>query len=290
MFLRINTQASVLSGGERELNYSFNSSPSHDAGNDIGRHSFDASKNVINSVLIFLGSTINFSDRLLRTTTIELEGIEVLRMRDPQELYQLDRQSRGAIKLVIVDEASMDLLPQSPRELNQVTCGVGAVLAYRLPEVARKIRRAARQSGTETQLRFLPMQAPLDTWFAVLRLLLLGEKFVPAELLDDDAYDRTLPIKPMEDNGPVEEQQSVVAGQLYFSPNLTVRENQVMKLVAEGLSNRSIADELGLSEHTVKLHLHHVFGKLGVRNRTSATHWFLSRNEPTKDTGNEGTP
>src|SRR5215469_13170643 len=48
---------------------------------------------------------------------------------------------------------------------------------------------------------------------------------------------------------------------------LTPREEQVVALVAEGLSNREIAQELGLSEHTVKKHLFRIFNKLGISTR-----------------------
>ena len=48
---------------------------------------------------------------------------------------------------------------------------------------------------------------------------------------------------------------------------LTSREEQVVALVADGLSNRSVATELGLSEHTVKKYLFRIFEKLGISNR-----------------------
>ena len=51
---------------------------------------------------------------------------------------------------------------------------------------------------------------------------------------------------------------------------LTVREGQVLELLADGLSNKQIAARLGLSDETVKFHLSAVFGKLGVSNRTEA--------------------
>lgn len=49
---------------------------------------------------------------------------------------------------------------------------------------------------------------------------------------------------------------------------LSGRERAVMSLVQRGLRNKEIADELGLTEGTVKVHLHRVFEKLGVRSRT----------------------
>jgi DNA-binding NarL/FixJ family response regulator len=51
---------------------------------------------------------------------------------------------------------------------------------------------------------------------------------------------------------------------------LTPREIEVLELVAEGLSNKSIADRLGISDQTVKFHLASISGKLGASNRTDA--------------------
>jgi DNA-binding NarL/FixJ family response regulator len=51
------------------------------------------------------------------------------------------------------------------------------------------------------------------------------------------------------------------------SERLTTREYQIALLAARGLANKEIARELGVSDGTVKLHLHKVYQKLGVRNR-----------------------
>lgn len=51
-------------------------------------------------------------------------------------------------------------------------------------------------------------------------------------------------------------------------PSLTDREHEVFTGVMEGLSNREIAESLGISCETVKVHLKHVFSKLGVHRRT----------------------
>ena len=52
---------------------------------------------------------------------------------------------------------------------------------------------------------------------------------------------------------------------------LSGSERQVLDLVARGASNRDVADQLSLSEATVRKHLEHVYRKLGVTNRTAAS-------------------
>jgi DNA-binding NarL/FixJ family response regulator len=51
---------------------------------------------------------------------------------------------------------------------------------------------------------------------------------------------------------------------------LTQREKQVLALLVEGLSNKEIAQALGISARTVNFHLENVYGKLGVSSRTEA--------------------
>jgi DNA-binding NarL/FixJ family response regulator len=48
---------------------------------------------------------------------------------------------------------------------------------------------------------------------------------------------------------------------------LTPRQYQVAMLVARGLSNREVARQLGLNHGTVKLHVHEIFRKLGLKSR-----------------------
>jgi DNA-binding NarL/FixJ family response regulator len=58
---------------------------------------------------------------------------------------------------------------------------------------------------------------------------------------------------------------------------LSNRELEVLKLVAEGASNSEIASRLHISQATVKSHLIHIFGKLGVSDRTAAVTVALQR-------------
>jgi DNA-binding NarL/FixJ family response regulator len=51
---------------------------------------------------------------------------------------------------------------------------------------------------------------------------------------------------------------------------LTIREREVLALVAEGFTNRRIAETLYISESTAGVHVSHILGKLGVETRTEA--------------------
>jgi DNA-binding NarL/FixJ family response regulator len=77
--------------------------------------------------------------------------------------------------------------------------------------------------------------------------------------------------------------RDVLAGKTYLAPaaaaklaegvtrvQLTPRELSTLRLMADGKSNKEIANALGISERTVKTHLGHLFEKLGVTSRTEA--------------------
>lgn len=85
-----------------------------------------------------------------------------------------------------------------------------------------------------------------------LRLMAGGGRYLPMELVEK----RQNPATP----APAAEPAGV----------LSRRENEVLQLLAEGLSNRDIGERLSLAEPTVKMHVKSVCRKLGVSNRTQA--------------------
>jgi two-component system NarL family response regulator len=60
-------------------------------------------------------------------------------------------------------------------------------------------------------------------------------------------------------------------------PSLTVREVEVLALIATGLRNKLIATELGISETTVAVHIRNIFAKLKVNERTAAVNVGVRR-------------
>jgi DNA-binding NarL/FixJ family response regulator len=96
-----------------------------------------------------------------------------------------------------------------------------------------------------------------------LRLVLAGETFVPSTLVDEPTPAEALPQS--------ESAQRAALG------NLTRRELEAVRLLADGLSNREIAGVMGLAEVTVKLHLHNAFHKMGARSRADAVRIALQK-------------
>ncbi|MBI5379391.1 MAG: response regulator transcription factor [Nitrospirae bacterium] len=62
-------------------------------------------------------------------------------------------------------------------------------------------------------------------------------------------------------------------------PALTPREQEAARLAAQGDSNKEMAEKLGVCEGTVKIHLHHLFQKLHVTNRTQLIRLVLQQRE-----------
>ena len=74
-------------------------------------------------------------------------------------------------------------------------------------------------------------------------------------------------------------------------PVLTDREEQVLRLIADGLTNRAIACNLSISESTVENHIHHIYTKLSISNRAQAVVYAFQgivvlQNDPVGPGGN----
>jgi DNA-binding NarL/FixJ family response regulator len=111
----------------------------------------------------------------------------------------------------------------------------------------------------------------LDELVQCIRIVAGGREWLPPGLIDG-VFERETA------------RQSVSA---HLAQSLTCREREIVLLVAEGLSNKEMCRRLGLSEGTVKIHLHNVYEKVGVNNRTAlAAMAVASREELILSTGN----
>jgi two-component system nitrate/nitrite response regulator NarL len=86
---------------------------------------------------------------------------------------------------------------------------------------------------------------------------------------------KLLPPPPFDQ--AIVQEQNTIAEKVRIA--LTDRERQIMRLVSEGLSNKEIGRRLNIAEGTIKVHLHHIFQKLDIGNRTALAALAIFRND-----------
>ena len=102
---------------------------------------------------------------------------------------------------------------------------------------------------------FIPKTSAPDVTISAIQLVLAGGVYIPPHVL-----------KPQTDTTELNEKSND-----YNSINrLSKRQKQVLDLLSLGKSNQNIADDLGLSIPTIKMHVSAIFKKLNVKNRTEA--------------------
>ncbi|MGM4920666.1 response regulator [Tardiphaga sp. 813_E8_N1_3] len=88
---------------------------------------------------------------------------------------------------------------------------------------------------------------------------------------------RLLPLPSVNHVIPSEQKNIPIAESVLTA--LTERERQIMRLVSEGLSNKQIGRRLSIADGTIKQHLHHIYQKLEISNRTVLAALAISHHE-----------
>jgi len=112
----------------------------------------------------------------------------------------------------------------------------------------------------------LSASGSLQVLAAVLHLVVAGGTFVPSP----PAVAPTAPRPGPRPRPPGDAATAGGDGSPLRGADLTAREREVLRLIADGCGNRAIARSLRISESTVKVHVHNVLRKLGCSNRTRA--------------------
>lgn len=95
-------------------------------------------------------------------------------------------------------------------------------------------------------------------------------RMAPGQPFSEDEVERVRAVQPLLELALVSKGLGERTLKLPFAPDvqLTQREQQIARLVSDGLSNKEIGKQLALAQPTVKTHLLHIFRKLGVSSRT----------------------
>lgn len=118
---------------------------------------------------------------------------------------------------------------------------------------------------------FVPTTLPLAVIVAILGLVLAGGVYVPVSRHPQAIADAiVVPASDIQDAASPIVATMGVPGANQVDRKFTPREEEVLAALQEGRSNKVIAHELGLSENTVKVHIHRILRKLRASNRTEA--------------------
>lgn len=111
-------------------------------------------------------------------------------------------------------------------------------------------------------LGFIPKTAGLDEMYEALQQVLSGTIYLPPTILRRTSDNET--SRPSVEPPP----KAIEAWN-----SLTKRQRDVVPLLARGMTNSAIADELGVSESTVRLHVSTILERLQLNNRTQVAVW-----------------
>ena len=147
---------------------------------------------------------------------------------------------------MVVADLEMHDLPSWEQGIDELkkSAGDARLVVVSAAENPRNIRNALEKGASG----YISKRAESKILLNALKLIAEGGTYIPPTLLNK--------------NSPVYQGRQ--------SKMLTSRQNQVLNLVAQGLSNKQIAYEIGVSEATVKLHINALLRSVGANNRTQA--------------------
>lgn len=137
-------------------------------------------------------------------------------------------------------------------------------------QLIREIK-ASRERAAIIILVLSPEQVRLDQIFAAGATAVVSKATHPLALAT--LIRETIDARVVHLYKPADSQERSGAGPTQHDALLSAREREVLKLVAAGSTNGEIARKLWVTEQTVKFHLSNIYRKLGVANRTEASHY-----------------
>ncbi len=175
-----------------------------------------------------------------------------------------------AIRNLVPDIAILDMSLPGLTGLEILTIANSESLRTRLVFFTASIEdRELVMSAAAGAYGIIPKDVELDILLQSLRQVADGQRLLPL---------------PSSDQAVSREQSNIAVSDNALTV-LTDRERQIMRLVSEGLSNKEIGRRLNISDGTIKQHLHHIYQKLEISNRTVLAALALAQNSSTSVPG-----
>lgn len=212
--------------------------------------------------LVFVGSSHNFSPMLMAATKNGLGDIVSIGIPNFASFRAALPSLTRHMTVVVLDEPTVKALTESDWKSLCSFQNVSIAVAYSTHDFGVECYRDPRLRSRAVSIFALNVR--IDVWLSIVSLVCRGGVFICPSVVGTIAGSGAGSGARDAESAPVQ----------VDDPLLTPRQQDVLRLVADGQSNKRIAATLGLSEHTVKLHLHNANQRLGVSNRTEAAMRF----------------
>src|SRR6266852_5970587 len=171
-----------------------------------------------------------------------------------------------AIRSLMLDIAILDISMPGLTGLEILTIANSESLSTRLVYFTASIDdRELVMSAAAGAYGIIPKDVELEILVRSLRQVADGQRLLPL---------------PSPDQAGSRGQRNIAVSDNALTV-LTERERQIMRLVSEGLSNKEIGRRLNISDGTIKQHLHHIYQKLEISNRTVLAALAIAQNSST---------
>jgi DNA-binding NarL/FixJ family response regulator len=230
----------------------------------------------LKDTIVVLADADLFSECLAQALGVRFAAYDIVSVADSK---MLQGSMLDSVRLILLYHLPSDGLQETLRTIRATAPGISIGLVVETidlmdPYVA-KLVEGRNLHGV------LPLNLRLDVFMAAIDLLMKGGEHFPSALL------RRLSGEPQHINQSLYSSQ----GRVTTSPRsyddgmatrnghlqtLTTREVQILDLICKGTQNKIIADQLNLSENTVKVHVRNIYKKMNVRNRTEAASRFFN--------------
>ncbi|MCV0425345.1 MAG: response regulator transcription factor [Roseibium sp.] len=217
--------------------------------------------------IYYIGSANNFPKELEDCIAREIEDSSFIRISQKIDLFKSEKRAEFTKRLFLIDDGFSAARKSDVACLRKGFPDANLCMLINDDQSFPKIIREYFQEGLIKSV--LPMNLRVDLWLGAIRLMLNGGHYLPADVIK---YMHSVTPKAQSAQSATKPARS---RDLELFEKLTKRESEVLHLISEGYQNKLIADRLSLSEHTIKLHIHHIISKLGVTNRTEAAAIYL---------------
>lgn len=170
------------------------------------------------------------------------QGLKAALESEPDLMVVSEASSLTDLPVSQVDVTILDLEMEGPDPLEGIA-SLGAVVIFSAHSEPDKISLALERGA----LGYVLKGAPLEELITAIRSAARGEWYLQARVAGLLAQSLRSP-----------------------APRLSARQAEILRLLAEGLSNKEIGMRLGVTERTAKFHVHAIFNRLGADNRAQA--------------------